>query len=512
MDRDSARAVIEPLLRVIVWAFLLLAALPARAETNEPPAGFDASADIDSEKARRRKLKEPEIVVETNAPALPAAAAVPGEKSFVWSAAWEGWNGLNIELKRKTMLAQHSPSVTNAEDALTLRWLFFGETIPTNTFRLNIEEVRMGLNLGARFDVDGSAYYSGDNYPGLDNGFELRRARLIAKGDVVLVVPFSYQIEVGYVPDQFSLQDTFLVFRNIGFLGDLKMGQFQPPMGLEAISGSRFDPYMEYAAPIQALAPGSDAGIQLGRAIVHDRMTWHFGLFGDGLGQDVGDASQNFARAIMRVTGLPIYRFDPARPDSTKLLHLGLSANVVYSGDNVIHYQSRPESYRAPYVVNTGDIDADGALVVGGEAAWVNGPLTLQAEYLHSFVKESWSTNGAPTLGFDGFYASAGWFLTGESRPYDHQRGSFGRVIPRHNFNLKTGGGLGALELAARYSYVDLNSANINGGRMSILMTSLNWYLEPHVVLRFEYGFAHITEAQPSGNINIFQTRLQVDF
>ncbi len=484
------------------------AAEPSSAVTPPPP-------DVDSEAAHKhKKLSEKiEITVETNPPPLVSGtnALAPREKSFKWRFSWEGWNGLHLEIKKKTFLGQVAPAITNAEDALNAHWLF-GQSVPTNALRFDLEEVKFTADIGARFDIDGSGYYSGDNYPGLDNGFELRRARLIAKGDSILLLPFSYQLEIGYVPHEFSLQDSFIVLKTASFVGDVKFGQFQPPMGLEAITGSRFDTYMEYAAPLQALAPGSDAGLQVGGPILNQRMTWNFGVFGDGVGQDVGDASEDFARAIMRVTGLPIYEFDAAHPDSTRLLHLGLSANVLYSGDNVIQYQSRPESFRAPIVVNTGDINADGALVVGGEVAWVNGPFSASGEYLHSFVRESPGTNGAPTLNFEGFYASAGWFLTGESRPYDCRKGSFGRVIPRHNFNLKKGGGLGALELAARISYVDLNSDNIRGGKMTELMTSLNWYLQPHVVLRFEYGFAHIYDLQPSGNINIFQTRLQFDF
>ncbi len=502
---------------MLVMGMLTAAAEPGTNGIAALPSTKTAVPDVDTEAAHKReKLTDKiELTVLTNPPPLVVGTnGLPlNDKTFEWKFSWEGWNGLNLQVKQKTYLGRISPMATNGLETMTMRWLLFGQTVPTNTLQLDLKEVKMTLNLGARFDVDGSAYYSGDNYPGLDSGFELRRARFIAKGEVVLLVPFAYQLEIGYVPDQFSLQDSYLLFRNAGFLGDIKIGQFQPPMGLEAISGSKYDPYMEFAAPIQALAPGSDAGVQVGGPVLKDRMTWSFGLFSEGVGSDVGDASEDFARAIMRVTGLPVYHADPAKPDSANFLHLGLSANVLYSGDNVVHYESRPESYRAPITVNTGNINADGALVVGGEVAWVNGPLTLQGEYLHSFVKESYSTNyGSPTLGFDGFYASASYFLTGESRPYDRRKGAFTRVIPHHNFNLKQGGGLGALELAARVSHVDLNSDNVEGGRMSMLMTSLNWYLQSHVVLRFEYGFAHITESPQSGNINIFQTRLQVDF
>jgi len=281
-------------------------------------------------------------------------------------------------------------------------------------------------------------------------------------------------------------------------------------MSLEAITSSRDITYMELAAPVQALAPGNDAGLRIGRPVFHERMTWAFGLFSQGLGSEYGDASQDFARAIGRLTWLPVYHVDPDRPDAARFLHLGLSANALYSGNSTVRYRSRPESYLAPYVVDTGDISAEGALVVGGEVAWVNGPFSLQGEYLHSFVREN-QTNATTILNFDGLYASASWFLTGESRPYNLINGCFDRVVPKHNFNWGRGG-WGAWELAARYSYVNLDSGDINGGRMSLLMAGVNWYLHSHVKWRFEYGFGHVAAYQPQGNLNIFQTRLEVDF
>ena len=83
-------------------------------------------------------------------------------------------------------------------------------------------------------------------------------------------------------------------------------------MSLDAITSSRDITFMELGAPVQALTPGLDSGAQIGSPVLHERMTWAFGLFGEGLGSDYGDASQNFARAITRLTCLPMYHPDPS--------------------------------------------------------------------------------------------------------------------------------------------------------------------------------------------------------
>jgi phosphate-selective porin OprO and OprP len=230
-------------------------------------------------------------------------------------------------------------------------------------------------------------------------------------------------------------------------------------------------------------------------------------VFTDAVSDDFGDATKDFGRLVGRLTGLPLYELEPDHPESQRLLHLGLNGTVLYAGDTTVRYRTRPESHLAPYVVDTGEIAANAAYTFDVEAAWVHGPLCLQGEFLHSRVQ---SADG-PERDFYGLYASASWFLTGESRPYDQNHGTFGRVAPRKNFNIREGG-WGAWEVAGRFSYVDLNSGDISGGRMSVLMAGVNWYLHSQIKWRFNYGFGRVTERDPDGHLNIFQTRLEIDF
>jgi phosphate-selective porin OprO/OprP len=464
-----------------------------------PPAttAISSNAVSQAKEGPERLKSEVRITVETNA--APAAAATngvpPKVKSFHWKFAWDGWNGLQTEISQKTAIKDPMAELRTKVEG-------------TNAYRvLHLEELKMGGHIGAKLAVDGAAYVTSKDFQGFDAGVELRRARIYAKGDCLLLLPVSYEIQLGYVPKQFSLQDTYIQFNNLGFLGNLKVGDYQPPMSLDAITSSRDITFMELAAPVQALAPGMDSGAQFGRPVFHERMTWAFGLFSQGVGSEYGDASQDFARAITRLTCLPMYHADPDHPGSSQLLHLGLSANILYSVNSTVRYRSRPESYQAPYVIDTGDIAADGALVVGAEVAWVNGPFSVQGEYLHSWVHE----NNGERPEFQGLYASANWFLTGESRPYDRTQGAFGRVIPKRNFDFGHGG-WGAWEIAGRYSYANLDSANVQGGRLWMLMAGVNWYLHSHLKWRFEYGFGHVADRQPAGNLNIFQTRMEVDF
>jgi phosphate-selective porin OprO/OprP len=475
-----------------------------------PPAAHSSSNSVSQAKTGPEGLRQRvRVTVETNAPPAGATtnAVAAREKSFDWESSWEGWNGLHLELTRKTLLGRFLPGVTNLEQPNLGK--LTGLSIPgTNTYRLRLDEDKMTMKIGAKVQVDGAAYDTGSQFKGFDDGIELRRFRVYAQGDCVLVMPVSFEIELGYIPNQFYIENSYLAFRNLPWIGEVKFGQFQAPMGLDAVTSSRDTTMMELASPLAALAPGVNAGVETGRPLFDQRATWKLGFFTAGEGtQDTGDAANNYGRAITRITALPIYEPNPNHPGSATLLHLGLSANYLYSANSAVRYRSRPESHLAPYIVDTGNIHANGALVAGAEAAWVNGPFSLQAEYLHSWVNEE----GGQMPGLEGAYTSVSYFLTGESRPYNRQDGCFTRVIPHHNFDWGQGG-WGALEIAARASYVNLNSDNVHGGRLAELMTGANWYLHSHVKWRFEYGLAHVTGHQPEGNINIFQTRMEVDF
>jgi phosphate-selective porin OprO/OprP len=109
---------------------------------------------------------------------------------------------------------------------------------------------------------------------------------------------------------------------------------------------------------------------------------------------------------------------------------------------------------------------------------------------------------------FSGGYAQASYFLTGERRVYGRRSGSFGRVVPRRSFN-PSKGRWGAFELAARVSYLDLDDADVRGGRQFNTALGVNWYLHAHVRLEANYVLAWVRN---DGLANILQARIQLDY
>ena len=164
----------------------------------------------------------------------------------------------------------------------------------------------------------------------------------------------------------------------------------------------------------------------------------------------------------------------------------------------------------APRYVDTGSFAANNSILVNAEAAWVFGPLSLQGEYFHTTVDRP---AGADTANFDGFYAYASYFLTGEHRPYKRTSGAFDRVKPNHNFGLGEHGGIGAWEVLLRYSQVDLNDSGLSGGRLNDITGGVTWYLNPNWKIMFNYVYAQLDRGVADGdNAHIFESRVHVDF
>jgi phosphate-selective porin OprO/OprP len=260
---------------------------------------------------------------------------------------------------------------------------------------------------------------------------------------------------------------------------------------------------MEYGSPVEAFAPGLKIGLQLADHTQDERCTWAVGYFTDGQDVDVGDASISVARLTGRVTWLAVRPSSPA--DS--LVHLGFSASYVLSSRDRIRYQSRPESYLAPDLVDTGDLDTNDAFPFGVELAAKRGPWTLQFEYLASHVDAGDLGNAY----FDGLYTSLSWFLTGEQRPYDASVARMGPLVPTHDLNPWLGH-WGAWELTARGSWLDLSDGQIRGGRMVIFTGGINWYWNRYIRILFNGNFANTYDGPETGQLGILQSRFQLAF
>lgn len=329
-----------------------------------------------------------------------------------------------------------------------------------------------------------------------EDGTEFRRARLYFAGTIYDDIYFKAQYD--FAGGDADFKDVYLGMRNVPFVRNVRIGQFKEPFSLEELTSSNHITFMERSL-VNTFVPGRNTGVMFYDTMLNKRMTWAAGVFRqtDSFGDGRGGRDYN---ATVRLTGLPWYE-----EGGKKLLHVGVAYTHQNYDDDTFRFRARPESHLSPRVVDTGNFAADYGDFFGAEAAWLTGPFSLQGEYVNAMMQGSGRLAGNPN--FWAASVQASYFLTGEHRPYKTSSAAFGRVRPLKNFGKD--GGMGAWELAARLSFLNLNDGTVKGGRLRDLTFGINWYLNPNAKTMWNYVLANPSDG---GDVSAFMWRFQLAF
>jgi phosphate-selective porin OprO and OprP len=334
----------------------------------------------------------------------------------------------------------------------------------------------------------------------LHDGADFRRARLGSYGEFLENTEYRIEFDFAFV-ERPAFLDNWVGLRRVPYLGTVKVGRYFEPFSLERITSNRFLTFLERSSMDEAFAPARKNGIGFYDNNDEGTITWAAGIFRsftDNFGDNV--ATEGAWAGTARLTWMPWYDEESG---GRYYMHLGAGYSYRAAAEEQVTFRARPEvrlkdqaqSFNVPFFVNTGPIPADHWQLLGGEFALVLDSFSIQSEYTYVPVAR---TNG-PNPAFHAMYVSASYFLTGEYRPFQkldsmfqRRTAVFDRVIPQTNV-LKGDGapgapeGIGAWELATRWSYIDLNDQGIAGGRLTDLTFGLNWYLNPYTRVQFNY-------------------------
>ncbi len=378
--------------------------------------------------------------------------------------------------------------------------------------RLDSADGKFKLKIGGRVQNDWTIYGTDeelrDRFGRIGDGTEFRRARLFMEGSVYGNIKYKFQYDFAS-SDPFK--DAYIQVKKLPMVGNFTIGHFKEPFSLEELTSSKYITFMERSLP-NIFSQGRNMGARFNRSFMDKRATAAFGFFRDGNPAD-GDMFGNSGtyNATTRFTFLPWYQ-----EKGRRLLHTGFSYSHAFHDDGErIRFRQRPEAHLGPRLVETPRFAVEEIDYINPEVALVYGPASLQFEWMSALVNRE----SGDDLHYNGFYGFASYFLTGEHRPYKTSSGAFDRVKPKNDFDGK--GGWGALEFAARYSVIDLNDEDMNGGEMQNVTVGFNWYLNPNVRLMFNYVRAMLDEddcyykgsmGSHCGDADIIQGRFQVDF
>ena len=349
----------------------------------------------------------------------------------------------------------------------------------------------------------------------IQDGADFRRARLAAVGEVANNVGYSAEFDFAF-PGRPSLMDVWLELRQLSMLQNLKIGLYRQPFGLDGLTSVKELTFIERGLPFAFLPFRQIGAMTYGTNQAQD-VTWAVSGFRfptDFFGGQIGD-NGGYGLAT-RLTGLLLDNGEQG------VLHVGGAYSVIDPANDLVRYLSPPEFFIAetggaafvpatgltfvPPFVDTGPIPTDVVNLFEADLAATSGPYHGQAEVIYAVVSRP---NGS-TVAFSGLSTQAAWIVTGEHRPYNRKSGVLGRVVPAHPFGKH---GRGACELAARWSYLDLNDADVRGGRLNDVTLGLNWYLNQFTKFQFNYIRASLDSPRNgSSDASILAARAQVDF
>ncbi|MDB5145888.1 MAG: hypothetical protein JWQ66_4601 [Mucilaginibacter sp.] len=319
-------------------------------------------------------------------------------------------------------------------------------------------ENQHNISIGSRaLQISGlvQARYQGFEQSGVNNAFDLHRARLDAKGNITDA--WSYEIYTEFASTT-KLLDAYTSYKIADYL-KFTAGQFKIPFSYESLTSDSQLEFIDRSQVIEALAGrskdvignqnGRDIGVQISGSFAklnnHYLFDYTFGVF-NGAGYDVTTDNNNHKDIVARFGIHPI-----------KGLDFGGS---LYSGEDIPLATTKVPN---PVTQARNRYGFDGHYVIGA--------LSVAAEYAHG-------TDGSILR--DGWYAQAGYF-----------------ILPK-------------LQLEAKYDTYDPNKV-ITTDRSTIYIGGINYVFNAWTKLSVDYLDKREQTAVQVKN-NIFEAQLQIAF
>jgi phosphate-selective porin OprO and OprP len=284
---------------------------------------------------------------------------------------------------------------------------------------------------------------------------------------------FFYQAELDIAEGEGEVKSAFIGWRDqfAGLNYDIRVGSMLNDRSMEYSTGNDMTPFIERNVVAQALAPQRGVfGVGVMGRVFGPNYHASLQLVGDDvLGSTQGNSSRDTLGVVTRAHWNPIKGPNHA-------LHLGVWGNTERMTTDMASYSRNTDiggRWNDNLTIALGSLPGLESAVAGGlELGGYNGPLWAFAEAgertLH--IREALGGGDVETKAWS---LSGGWFLTGERSHYSARQGNFGGVNVRNPIDA---GGMGALELLARYEDVDYSDAPL-GGTGSAATLGANWYL-----------------------------------
>jgi phosphate-selective porin OprO and OprP len=350
----------------------------------------------------------------------------------------------------------------------------------------------------------------------LSDGANFRRAQIGVEGKLASDFNYRLMFEFGGSGTEgpARLHEAWLSYSPFAPM-TIQAGAFAPNASLDDATSSDESLFIERASPAElsrGLA-GSDGRYSIGFRL-HEADWYLSSFFTGGTVADAEIAGEQ--AALVSRTAFILYTDEDvdllAGADLTWVFEPADQGSLASGARYPVRFRDRPElRVDSTRLIDTGIINAKSAHATGVEAALRAGSFFFQGEHFW-YGAEARTETPAGDPSFSGWYAEAAWTLTGEAHKYNPATASF--LAPRPSAPVGSEDGFGAVELAVRFSHVDLNheegltgsaasAGAIRGGEQDIWTFGLNWYLTSNLKTSFNYFLVDVDRLNPAGASDI---------
>jgi len=292
-------------------------------------------------------------------------------------------------------------------------------------------------------------------------------------------------------------KDVYLGYQN-KFLSKsfyrVKVGNLKIPYSLQRYSSSKNLSFMERPLGDDAFAISRQLGLEL---FLYKKLKANlFGLFLSAYTNSIDARRQGAANRV----GNAIRATYTYKVSKRKLFNIGIAFLDENLYNHTLRYKQNSESaiMNEKYVA-TKIKSVSSRNIRNLDIIYLNNRYYCEAGYMDSLVDAKKGSYHFYSYSLEGSY-----FLIGQGKRFNTKESKFSKI--------KTTEG-GALELALRYSFINLNDKDRKGGKQSDYNVALNWYLTTEFKMMFNYIRALPQGTQDyNGVINIYQMRLLFAF
>jgi phosphate-selective porin OprO and OprP len=328
---------------------------------------------------------------------------------------------------------------------------------------------------------------------------QVRQDRIIIEGTIRRGRPWRYLFNADYDQLRANLKTAFTlndlaVSIPLGRAAWLAVGRQKEGISEEMLASTRTLPHVERSAAVLAFIPTRNDGLRLWGTLStasRGRGGWTLGVYNDALfnGLSLG---ANGEQVSGRAFWAPF-----VSADTQHVVQLAINGRWTDDRDGSLKFKAKPEVYEAPDFVNTGSVGTWGSYLGDAGLLLQQGSVSLTAEALPIRVMGVESS----TVALSGSYVDLSWRPRGEPRDYDEETGSLGRVRLGHHRV--------AVELAVRYTHVDVSDRSVDGGIFDRTSLGVSVYGPHDLKVQVDYGYGVLTKSGVVGHTHLLTTRFQ---